>query len=66
MNDQKRRVLPSCTSTLHPRANGTKKLHDQYGRKLLAVRYRVDAKKKIRYKTVEIIVDQRPLKKKKH
>lgn len=37
---------------------GTKKMVEQYGEKLLCVRYRYDIEKKIKYKTVEIIVDK--------
>ncbi len=50
------------TKTIKPQDNGTKKLSAKYGNKLVAVRYRVDKKKKIRYKTVEIIVNRQPIK----
>ena len=37
---------------------GTKKMMEHFGDKLLCVRYRYDPDKKIRYKTVEIIVEK--------
>jgi hypothetical protein len=45
---------------LCPGQNGTKKLVKQYGEKLVCVRYRYDAARKKRYKTVELIVDEAP------
>lgn len=42
---------------LRPGQRGTKKLLAQYGDKLVCVRYRYDAQKRKRYKTVELIVD---------
>ena len=45
---------------LKPGQRGTKKLQMQCGNKLMAVRYRYDAQKKKRYKTVEIIVEEIP------
>ena len=44
--------------TLFPGQNGTKRLVEQYGDRLLCVRYRYDAEKKRRYKTVELIVEE--------
>jgi len=46
--------------TLTPGQKGTKKLQDQYGAKLLYVRYRYDAERRRRYKTVELIVEDAP------
>ena len=43
---------------LKPGQPGTRKLDAQYGDRLAGVRYRYDAEKKKRYKTVEIIVDE--------
>ncbi len=43
--------------TMKPGEDGTKKLLEIYGDKLVRVRYRYDAEKKLRYKTVELIVD---------
>jgi len=43
---------------LKPGQKGTKKLVEQYGSRLVCVRYRYDAQTKKRYKTVEIIVDE--------
>lgn len=37
---------------------GTKRMVEKYGENLLCVRYRYDADKKIKYKTVEIIIDK--------
>ena len=45
--------------TLRPGARGTKKLVRQYGKRLLFVRYRYMAQNRTRYKTVELIVDER-------
>ncbi|MGH9941726.1 MAG: hypothetical protein ACRD9R_05115 [Pyrinomonadaceae bacterium] len=45
-------------STLKPGQKGTKKLVVQYGSQLLCVRYRYDAQRKRRYKTIELIVDE--------
>lgn len=36
---------------------GTAKPYEQYGDKLFCVRYRYNAKKKLRIKTVEIVID---------
>ena len=47
---------------LNPGDQGTKKLHALYGDKLLCVRYRSDAERKKRYKTVEIVVEEMPWK----
>ena len=43
--------------TRKPGQKGTKRLTAYYGEKLVCVRYRYDSKKKLRYKTVELIVD---------
>jgi hypothetical protein len=43
---------------LKPGSRGTKKLLAQYGKRLVNVRYRYDARLKRRYKTVELIVDE--------
>ena len=37
---------------------GTKKLLEEYGDRLICVRYRYDPEKKIKYKTIEIILDK--------
>ena len=44
--------------TLKPGDNGTKKLQAKYGARLLAVRYRYDAERKLRLKTVELVEDE--------
>ncbi|MCF6283077.1 MAG: hypothetical protein L3J28_12905 [Candidatus Polarisedimenticolaceae bacterium] len=43
---------------LKPGQNGTKKWREIYGDRLVAVRYRYDAKKERRYTTVELIVGE--------
>ena len=45
--------------TLQPNQDGAKELHDQYGDRLVCVRYRYDEVKKERWKTVELIIDKR-------
>ena len=45
---------------LKPGQKGTKRLFEQYGDKLLCVRYRYDKKRQVRIKTVEIIVSEMP------
>src|SRR5213075_2139840 len=56
---------PRCTMlrtrlTLKPGRSGTRDLVEQYGSKLICVRYRYDDELGIRYKTAEIIVDEKP------
>lgn len=46
--------------TLAPGQNGTKKLLARYGERLVCVRYRYDAARKVRHKTVELIVETVP------
>ena len=41
--------------TLSPGANGTKKLVERYGDRLVCVRYRYDDERRMRLKTVELI-----------
>ena len=43
--------------TLARGQNGTKKLAAEYGERLICVRYRYDAARGVRHKTVEIIVE---------
>ena len=47
---------------LKPGQKGTKRLTEQYGDKLLCVRYRYDEIRQVKMKTVEIIVDEKPCK----
>ena len=47
--------------TLRPGAKGTLRLQLKYGRALLCVRYVDDLARGKRYKTVELIVDEQPL-----
>ncbi|MBF0102642.1 MAG: hypothetical protein HQK77_17205 [Desulfobacterales bacterium] len=44
--------------TLKPGQKGTKKLLEQYGDRLICVRYKYDKEKKKRYKTIELIIDE--------
>lgn len=44
---------------LKPGQKGTKRLVEQFGDSLLCVRYRYDAKRGVRLKTVEIVVAQK-------
>jgi hypothetical protein len=44
--------------TLKPGSKGTKKLVTQYGERLVCVRYRYDAVAQLRYKTVELVIEQ--------
>ena len=48
--------------TLLPGANGTKKLVDRYGSRLVCVRYRYDEERRRRIKTVELIEEESPWK----
>ena len=43
--------------TRQPGQNGTKKLLERYGERLVCVRYRYDAARGLRHKTVELIVN---------
>jgi len=46
------------TRKISPGQKGTKKLHEQYGDRLLCVRYRYDQRLRKRFKTVELIVEE--------
>lgn len=46
------------TRKLAPGQKGTKKLHEQFGDRLLCVRYRYDDQLRKRFKTVELIVEE--------
>jgi hypothetical protein len=46
--------------SLAPGQNGTKKLVAIHGERLVCVRYRYDAKRQVRHKTVELIVETKP------
>ncbi|MBI3246582.1 MAG: hypothetical protein HYZ50_08760 [Deltaproteobacteria bacterium] len=46
-------------STLRPHQRGAKQLLAQYGNRLVCVRYRYDELNKKRYKTVELIVEEK-------
>ena len=54
-------MLKDMKSYCHvkPGRNGAKRLTEQYGDKLLCVRYRYDEKRRVRLKTVEIVVEER-------
>lgn len=49
---------------LKPGQPGTKKLVKRYGDNMLCVRYRYDEDKMMMYKTIEIIIDEKPWQKK--
>ena len=49
--------------TIKPGHNGSKKLKAIFGRSLVAVRYRYDDKREMRYKTIEVIIDKGPIRK---
>lgn len=44
--------------TLTPGANGTKKLVERYGNRLICVRYRYDEARRVRIKTVELVEEE--------
>jgi hypothetical protein len=46
--------------TLAPGQKGTKKLLRQYGAQLVCVRYRYDSERRLRFTTVELIIEQAP------
>ncbi len=46
-------------STVRPEPRGAKRLRAQYGDRLVCIRYRYDTRCKRRYKTVELIVEER-------
>jgi hypothetical protein len=46
---------------LKPGQKGTLRLYEKYGDALLCVRYRYDEARRVKLKTVELIVDERPL-----
>lgn len=54
-----RRESMKVLLTLRPGQRGTKALFDEYGERLVCVRYRYDKAAKKRYKTAEIIVESR-------
>lgn len=47
---------------LKPGQKGTKRLLEQFGDKLLYVRYRYDEIRQVKMKTVEIVVEEKPCK----
>lgn len=48
------------TKTIQPGDMGSKQLFEEYGEKLVCVRYRIDRNLKRRYKTIELIVEEKP------
>ncbi len=48
---------------LRPGEPGTKKYVEKYGDDLFCIRYRYDNENKVRYTTVELIIEKGPLKK---
>jgi hypothetical protein len=53
-------VFVKSRLNLKPSRKGTKKLAEQYGTSLLYVRYRYDEVRCVRFKTVEIVVEEKP------
>jgi hypothetical protein len=55
-------MLSEMKSYCHvkPGQKGSKRLVEQYGDRLLCVRYRYDSLRGVRLKTIEIIVEERP------
>lgn len=47
-------------TTLQPGQRGAKKFADQYGDRLVCVRYRQDEARRKRFKTIELIVEEWP------
>jgi hypothetical protein len=54
-----RSSTPRVRLNLRPGQKGTKQLLAQYGDRLICVRYRYDAQRKKRFKTVELLVAER-------
>jgi len=52
--------VKTCNN-LQPGRKGTKRLLEKYGDSLLCVRYRYDARRGVRLKTVELIVEEKAL-----
>jgi hypothetical protein len=46
--------------TLKPGDKGTKRMVERFGERLICVRYRYDLARKMRYKTVELIIEEVP------
>jgi hypothetical protein len=46
------------TKKLMPGQPGTKKLVEQYGSDLVCVRYRYDSEQRLKFKTIELIVEK--------
>jgi hypothetical protein len=53
-------MMVNTGKKLKPGEPGTKKLVLEYGEKLLCVRYRYDAQRKRRMKTIELIIAEEP------
>lgn len=49
------------TKTIQPGEMGSKQLFQQYGDRLVCVRYRIDRNLRRRYKTVELIIEEKPV-----
>jgi hypothetical protein len=47
-------------TTIQPGQRGAKKFVEQYGDRLVCVRYRSDARRRKRFKTIELIVNEWP------
>lgn len=60
MSETNRR-LGVIRSVVRPGDNGTKKLVVKYGGDLVAVRYHYDRRRRVAYKTVELIINRWPI-----
>jgi hypothetical protein len=57
---QKETFLMNTSTTIQPGQRGAKKFMAQYGDRLGCVRYRQDAQRQKRFKTIELIVEEWP------
>ena len=55
-----REQMMRARRTLTPSQEGTKKLLRQYGSQLVCIRYRYDVERWLRFKRVELIIEQAP------
>ncbi len=61
MTDKRQLSQTRIVKRLHPGQPGCKKLGQRYGPALVCVRYRHDQQRNWRYTTVELLVDEGPL-----
>lgn len=53
--------LMRTVKKLNPGMKGTKKLVEIYGENLVCVRYKEDKENKVRFKTIELIIEKKPI-----